>query len=101
MAKLSSKEFIEKWEEKLSIADDDLSIEFREDIADSINESEDTSKLDEANAEIEKLKADLADSKQRYKDRFLTAEIDEEAVEEKAEEVEEPAEEKIIDVQEI
>ena len=101
MAKLSSKEFIEKWEEKLSIADDDLSIEFREDIADSINESEDTSKLDEANAEIEKLKADLADSKQRYKDRFLTAEINEEAVEVKAEDVEEPAEEKIIDVQEI
>lgn len=100
MAKLNSKEFIEKWEEKLSIADDDLSIEFREDIADSINESEDNSELEEAKAEIEKLKADLADSKQRYKDRFLTSDVYEENEEEKVED-EEPKEEEIIDVKEI
>lgn len=99
MAKLDSKEFISKWEEKLSIVDDDLAIEFREDVTDSV--AGESKELEEAKAEIEKLKADLADSKQRYKDRFLTAEINEEAEEVKDEEVEEPEEVEIIDVKEI
>lgn len=99
MAKLDSKEFISKWEAKLSIDDDDLAIEFREDVTDSV--AGESKELEEAKAEVEKLKADLADSKQRYKDRFLTAEVNEEAEEVKDEEVEEPEEVEIIDVKEI
>lgn len=99
MAKLTIKEFIEKWESKLAEADDDTTIEFREDVSDSVQgESEE---LAEAKATIEKLTADLADSKQRYKDRFLTSEEIVSKEEEIKAEDEEPKEEEIIDVKEI
>ena len=105
MAKLTAEEFIQKWtvDKKVS-EDDDVLIELMEDATDSIavseGESEEVAKL---KADNEKLAADYADLKERYKTRFLTAEFDEkiesEVKEESAEE--EPAEEEVIDVKEI
>lgn len=102
MAKLTADEFIKKWtvDKKVS-EDDDVLIELMEDATDSIvvsdSESEEITKL---KADNEKLAADYADLKERYKTRFLTSELDEK-VEEKEEEVKEPTEEEIIDVKEI
>ena len=104
MAKLTADEFIKKWtvDKKVS-EDDDVLIELMEDATDSIvvsdSESEEITKL---KADNEKLSADYADLKERYKMRFLTSELDEK-VEEKEEEVEEeePTEEEVIDVKEI
>lgn len=99
MAKLTAEEFIKKWtvEKGLSL-DDDTIIEMSEDVADSIvvpdGESEEIATL---KAENEKLSADYADLKERYKNRFLSSD---EKIEEK-EEIEEPKEEEIIDVKEI
>lgn len=101
MAKLTADEFIKKWtvDKKVS-EDDDVLIELMEDATDSIvvsdSESEEITKL---KADNEKLAADYADLKERYKMRFLTSDLDEK-VEEK-EEVEEPSEEEVIDVKEI
>lgn len=103
MAKLTADEFIKKWtvDKKVS-EDDDVLIELMEDATDSIvvsdSESEEITKL---KADNEKLAADYADLKERYKMRFLTAEVDvEEKTEEKAEEGE-PEEKEVIDVKEI
>ena len=101
MAKLTADEFIKKWtvDKKVS-EDDDVLIELMEDATDSIvvseSESEEITKL---KADNEKLAADYADLKERYKMRFLTSES-EEKIEEK-EEVEEPKEEEVIDIKEI
>lgn len=100
MSKLNVQEFIEKWEAKLAIEDNDVAIEFREDIADSLSDG--SEELDAMKAENEKLKADIDNLKERYKKRFLTSEVFEEKEEEiKDEEIEEPKEEEIIDVKEI
>lgn len=102
MAKLTAEEFIKKWtvDKKVS-EDDDVLIELMEDATDSIvvseTENEEVTKL---KADNEKLMADYADLKERYKMRFLTSEIDEK-IEETKEEVEEPKEEVVIDVKEI
>jgi hypothetical protein len=106
MAKLKREEFIEKWEQKLSDLNDDVSIAFREDIADSIlDEVEESEKENEEIArltgEVERLSAELADSKKRYKDRFLQSAEIESKEEEISVEDEEPKEENIIDVKEI
>ena len=99
MAKLTAEEFIKKWtvEKGLSL-DDDTIIEMSEDVADSIvvpeGENEEIATL---KAENEKLSADYADLKERYKNRFLSSD---EKIDEK-EEIEEPKEEEIIDVKEI
>lgn len=101
MAKLTAEEFIKKWtvDKKVS-EDDDILIELMEDATDSIvtseGESEEVIKLREDN---EKLSADYADLKERYKNRFLTSDI---KIEEKEEEKdEEPEEKELIDVKEI
>lgn len=100
MAKLTAEEFIKKWTVEKGLAlDDDTIIEMSEDVADSIvvpeGESEEIATL---KAENEKLSADYADLKERYKNRFLSSE---EKIEEKEEEIEEPKEEEIIDIKEI
>lgn len=105
MAKLTAEEFIQKWtvDKKVS-EDDDILIELMEDATDSIavseGESEEIAKL---KADNEKLAADYADLKERYKTRFLTANFDEKVAEEKEEEIseEEPKEEEVIDIKEI
>lgn len=103
MAKLTAEEFIKKWtvDKKVS-EDDDILIELMEDATDSIvvseSENEEIAKLKEDN---EKLAADYADLKERYKMRFLSSEIVEEKEEEKTEEDGEPKEEEVIDVKEI
>ena len=89
MAKLTADEFIKKWtvDKKVS-EDDDVLIELMEDATDSIvvsdSESEEITKL---KADNEKLAADYADLKERYKMRFLTSES-EEKIEEKEEQAE-------------
>lgn len=99
MAKLTAQEFIKKWTEDKKISeDDDVLIELMEDATDSIETSEgESEEVVKLRADYEKLSADYADLKDRYKERFLTSDI---KVEEK-EEVEEPEEKELIDVKEI
>ena len=92
MAKLTKEELIAKVNEKLA-DNSELAIEFMEDITDSF-ESVDLSGYVE--------KAMYDELLQRYRDRFVTGELDKDI----AKEVEEPSdvvdeEEKVIDVQEI
>ena len=93
MAKLTKDELIAKINEKLS-DNSELAVELMEDITDSF-ETIDTSEFEK---QIEEEKAKYEDLLQRYKDRFVSAEV----VEEK-EEVEEPAQEdaEVIDVKDI
>lgn len=97
MAKLTSDEFNNKYNEKI-VDNDDLLIELMEDFADSISldESEELATLKE---EIEKVKAEYIDLKEKYKARFLGAVEKEEEVKEEI--VDEPQEEEIVDVKEI
>ena len=102
MAKLTAQEFIKKWtEEKGLTIDEDTQIEMMEDISDSISssdtESEEVTKL---KADLEKVSADYADLKERYKLRFMSTEAEEEKTEEEVED-EEPKEEEVIDIKEI
>lgn len=103
MAKLTAEEFIKKYtvDKKIS-EDDDVLIELMEDISDSIVENEtESEEITKLKADNEKLSADYADLKERYKNRFLSSEIEvEEKTEEKTEESE-PEEKEIIDVKEI
>lgn len=109
MAKLTADEFIKKWtvDKKVS-EDDDILIELMEDATDSIVVSEgDSEEVARLKADNEKLAADYADLKERYKSRFLTASFDEKMEEEVQSETEtevseeEPKEEEVIDVKEI
>ena len=102
MAKLTAEEFIKKWTEDKKISeDDDVIIEFMEDATDSIQTSEgESEEVVKMRADYEKLSADYADLKDRYKERFLTSDVKiEEKKEEKKEE--EPEEQELIDVKEI
>ena len=83
MAKLTKDELIAKINEKLS-DNSELAVELMEDITDSF----DTIDTSEYEKQIEEEKAKYEDLLQRYKDRFVSAEV----IEEK-EEVEEPAQE--------
>lgn len=108
MAKLSKNELMKKYVG--SIGDENLAIEFMEDISDSIEES--SAELDSVKAELEQALKDIEDRqmelesfKQKYKERFLSSDI-EEAIAEDAVNEEEVFEEKkeedeVIDVQEI
>lgn len=104
MAKLTAEEFIKKYtvDKKIS-EDDDVLIELMEDISDSVVENEtESEELAKLKADNEKLSADYADLKERYKNRFLSSEVEvEEKKEEKTEEEGEPEEKEIIDVKEI
>ena len=93
MAKLTKDELIAKINEKLS-DNSELAVELMEDITDSF----DTIDTSEYEKQIEEEKAKYEDLLQRYKDRFVSAEV----IEEK-EEVEEPAQEdaEVIDVKDI
>lgn len=103
MAKLTAEEFIKKYtvDKKIS-EDDDVLIELMEDISDSVVENEtESEEITKLKADNEKLAADYADLKERYKNRFLSSKVE---VEEKTEEIEEdgePEEKEVIDVKEI
>ena len=102
MAKLTAEEFITKYtvDKKIS-EDDDVLIELMEDISDSVVENEtESEEITKLKADNEKLAADYADLKERYKNRFLSSEV-EEKTEEKTEEEGEPEEKEVIDVKEI
>ena len=109
MAKLSKNELMKKYVG--SIGDENLAIEFMEDVTDSIEES--SSELEDVKAQLEQALKDIEDRqmelesfKQKYKERFLSTDIEEvikedavndaEVYEEKSDEDEE-----IIDVKEI
>lgn len=93
MAKLTKEELIAKINDKLS-DNSELAVELMEDITDSFE----TIDASEYEKQIEEEKAKYEDLLQRYKDRFVSAEV----IEEK-EEVEEPAQEdaEVIDVKDI
>lgn len=101
MAKLTAEEFIKKWtvDKGLSL-DDDTIIEMSEDVADSMTVSEgDSEEVAALKADNEKLAADYADLKERYKNRFLSSDEKHEEKEETSED--EPEEKTIIDIKEI
>lgn len=108
MAKLSKNELMKKYAN--SISDENLAIEFMEDISDSIEES--SAELDSVKSELEQALKDIEDRqmelesfKQKYKERFLSSDIEEEiakdAVNEEEVFEEKKDEEEVIDVQEI
>jgi len=103
MAKLTADEFIKKYtvDKKIS-EDDDVLIELMEDISDSVVENEtESEEITKLKADNEKLAADYADLKERYKNRFLSSEVEvKEETEEKKEDGE-PEEKEVIDVKEI
>jgi hypothetical protein len=102
MAKLTADEFIKKYSEgeKKITESDDLLIELMEDAQDSIGvDAGESEEVEQLKAEIEKLSADNADLKERYKNRCLSSDAD--VVIEKEEEIEEPQEREIIDIKEI
>ena len=109
MAKLTSQEFIKKWiEEKELPFDDDVKIEMREDVADSINVGEDNSEevtklredYDKMSADYGDLQVKYDDLKERYKARFLSEEREEEKKSDELED-EEPKEVNVIDIEEL
>lgn len=88
MAKLSKEELIAKINDKLS-DNSELAVELMEDITDSFVELD----ASEYEKQIEEEKAKYEDLLQRYKDRFVSADV----IEEK-EEVVEPATEEVAEV---
>ena len=100
MAKLSKEELKAKINE-FDISDD-LKISLFEDIEDSMVDP-DTTELDNAKAELEKVMSDLEDMKTKYKERFLSKEEVEEIAkdEEVSDSVEEEEKEEVIDVKDI
>lgn len=110
MAKLSKNEIMRKYVG--SIGDENLAIEFMEDISDSIEES--SAELEGVKAELEQALKDIEDRqmelesfKQKYKERFLSSDIEEVIKEDEVVNEEEVFEEKsdeedeVIDVKEI
>lgn len=109
MAKLSKNELMKKYVG--SIGDENLAIEFMEDLTDSIEES--SNELDSVKAELEQALKNVEDKqmelesfKQKYKDRFLSNDTIEEVVAEDSVNDAEVYEEKendeeVIDVKEI
>ena len=89
MAKLSKDELIAKINDKLS-DNSELAVELMEDITDSFVELD----ASEYEKQIEEEKAKYEDLLQRYKDRFVSADV----IEEKEEEVVEPANEEVAEV---
>ena len=97
-----SKEELKKKIDEYDISDD-MKIEMLEDIEDSFEESEPVNLDDYVTKEdYEKLKAELEDSKRKYKERFFdTKEETEDAIEETKEDEPEDEEEKVIDIKDI
>lgn len=88
MAKLTKEELIAKINDKLS-DNSELAVELMEDITDSFVEFD----ASEYEKQIEEEKSKYEDLLQRYKDRFVSADV----IEEK-EEVVEPAQEEVAEV---
>lgn len=98
MARLTAEEFIKKYTEgeKKINDDDDRLIELMEDVSDSVGVEGDSEEITKIKADYDKLSADYADLKDRYKNRFLDTKVEEKEVE-----IEEPEEKNIIDIKEI
>ena len=98
MARLTAVEFIKKYTEgeKKINDDDDRLIELMEDVSDSVGVEGDSEEIAKIKADYNKLSADYADLKDRYKNRFLDTKVEEKEVE-----IAEPEEKEIIDIKEI
>lgn len=98
MARLTAEEFIKKYTEgeKKINDDDDRLIELMEDVSDSVGVEGDSEEITKIKADYDKLSADYADLKDRYKNRFLDTKVEEKEVE-----IAEPEEKNIIDIKEI
>ena len=98
MARLTAEEFIKKYTEgeKKINDDDDRLIELMEDVSDSVGVEGDSEEIAKIKADYNKLSADYADLKDRYKNRFLDTKVEEKEVE-----IAEPEEKEIIDIKEI
>lgn len=94
--KLSKEELKAKIDEKIS--DEDLKIEFLEDIEDSMDVSVDETEKVEKSA-YDEVVAERDEIKRKYKERFFKG--SEEDSEEKEDDTEELKEEEVIDVKEI
>lgn len=97
MAKYSAEELSSRINE-LEI-DDDVKISLMEDITDSIS-PEESEELATLQAEIERVNAELADLKEKYKARFMSAIASDEVKEDNIDDGE-YKEEEVIDVKEI
>lgn len=99
MSKLSKDELIKKYGDKFE-DDNDKKAEFLEDISDSFSNNSDEveAELEKAKAEAEKYKTESELYKQKYIDRFMTA--DDKAPQPKPA-VEDLQEKNIIDIKEI
>ena len=98
MAKLTAEEFNKKYSEKIT-DNDDLLIELMEDATDSIEPQGDNEEIAKLQSELESVNSELADLKEKYKQRFLMGSETEETSE--TESTEEPSEEEVIDIKEI
>lgn len=94
MAKYSAEELSSRVNE-LEL-DDDVKISLMEDITDSISADE-SEELTRVQSELEKIKADYEELKEKYKARFLKA-VESEDVKEEVEDLEEK---EVIDITEI
>lgn len=110
--KLTKQELKEKL--NASITDEDILLTLLEDIEDSmvegsdeiveseeIAQGEEEKEVIDRTEEVTRLEAELAEMKQRYKERFLMSASDEKVEDLNFEEVEEPKVENVIDVKEI
>ena len=85
------------------VTDNDVAIQFLEDIEDSFDETSDVdnSKIDELQARIDEQQAKIDELQEKYKERFLTGNKEEKTEDKKPEEDEGLEEKDIIDIKEI
>lgn len=95
MSKLTKQELLNRISESIK-DNDDLVISLMEDVSDSFPTDEvDETMLNSLKDENSRLKVELEETKQRYKERFLSGETKEK------EEIEEPEIKEVIDIKEI
>lgn len=95
MAKMTSDQFSTKYSERIT-DNDDLLIELMEDFSDSIS-SDESEELSNLRIELEKVKNDFLELKEKYKQRFMKAL----STEDEKDDILEEKEDKIIDIKEI
>ena len=94
MSKLTKQELLNRISESIK-DNDDLVISLMEDVSDSFPTDEvDETMLNSLKEENSRLKIELEETKQRYKERFLSGET-------KEKEIEEPEIKEVIDIKEI
>lgn len=95
MAKMTSDQFSTKYSERIT-DNDDLLIELMEDFSDSIS-SDESEELSNLRNELETVKNDFLELKEKYKQRFMKSL----STEDEKDDILEEKEDKIIDIKEI